>query len=62
MEKKPGIGIQLNKDCPNILYVMFADDYIIFCKATKTAALSVRFLIITVKFQCQLVNLLRSKI
>lgn len=37
-QKKSGIGIQLNKNFPNIPHLIFADDCILFCKAAKMAA------------------------
>lgn len=35
---KSNIGIKLNKDCPNILYLMFVDDCLIFCRAIRKVA------------------------
>lgn len=63
MQKKSGIDIQLNKDWSNIPYLMFVDNYIIFCKPTKTAAPNVGN---TLDHYCnvlgQFINLHKSKI
>lgn len=39
---KSGLGIKVAKEAPKIPYVMFADDCIIFCKATKKVARTIR--------------------
>lgn len=38
-----GIGIKLNEDCPNIPYLMFAYDCLIFCRVSKKAAKDVGY-------------------
>lgn len=35
----------INRDCPNILYLMFVDDCIIFCRETKIAARNVKYIL-----------------
>lgn len=63
MQKKFGIGIKLKKDCLNISYLMFTDNYFIFCKVTKTAARNVRNILDHYyKVSCQSVNLKKLKI
>lgn len=57
------IGIKSSKDCRNIIYVMFAEDCIIFCGAFKTAACHVRNILDHYcKVSGQLVNIHKSKI
>lgn len=38
MQNQYAIGIKLTKDSPNIHYLIFVNNLIIFCKATKKAA------------------------
>lgn len=41
-QPKLGIGIELNKNTPKILFLMFTDGCIIFCRTTKRAARNIR--------------------
>lgn len=42
MLERSDVGIKLNKYGPNIPYLVFADDCIIFCRAPKTVARNVK--------------------
>lgn len=39
---KSGIGIKVAKNSPIVPYLMFTDDYVIFCKANRTIARNVK--------------------
>lgn len=55
------IGIRLNKDYPNVLFIMFADDYIIFFKATKKTAKKIKCILDHYSnVSCQSINYYKS--
>lgn len=41
-QRKTGVGIKISKDDPNISYLMFANDCIIFCRSTKKTARTIK--------------------
>lgn len=45
MQPKFDISIKLNKECPNVPYLMFADDSIIFGRATKRESRELRYIL-----------------
>lgn len=60
---KSRLGIKVAKNGPTIPYLMFADDFMIFCRATKSAARNVKTIL---KNYCnvlgQLVNCHKSMV
>lgn len=42
---QPYIGIMLKKDYPNIQFLIFADDCIIFCRTTKQALREIKYIL-----------------
>lgn len=45
LQKYSGIDIKLNKDSPNISYIVLANDCIISCMATKQVVEKVKYIL-----------------